>query len=57
MPWKSQSVMEQHIEFVLQAMQLDANISVLCKEHGISRSTGHRWLNRYHRSDSLVGQN
>jgi len=47
--------MEQRIEFVVQALQLDANISVLCKEHGISRSTGYRWLNRYHRSDSLLG--
>ena len=37
-------------EFVLKALEPDANISALCREYGVSRKTGYKWLlGRSHR--------
>ena len=38
--------MEQRKQFVLDASAEDANISELCRQYGISRKTGHKWINR-----------
>jgi transposase InsO family protein len=47
MSWKTTSVMEERIKFIVRASAEEANISSLCVEFGISRTTGYRWLNRY----------
>lgn len=39
--------MSSKMAFVEQASKPDANIAQLCREHGISRQTGHKWLKRY----------
>lgn len=39
--------MSQKLEFVEKATKPGANISALCKEYGISRQSGHKWLKRY----------
>ncbi len=39
--------MEQRHEFVLRAKEPGANISALCREYGISRKTGYKWLHRF----------
>lgn len=41
-------------EFVLRAMQPGSNKSALCREFGVSRKTGHKWLERYE-SRGLTG--
>ena len=41
------TAMSQKIEFVKKASRARANISSLCREYGISRQTGHKWLERY----------
>ena len=46
MSWETKTVMEQRKQFVLAASAEDANISELCRQYGISRKTGHRWINR-----------
>ena len=46
MSWETKTVMEQRKQFVLAASAEDANISELCREYGISRKTGHKWINR-----------
>ena len=46
MPWKQVSIMEQRQEFVALARLEGANVSELCRRHGISRDTGYRWLGR-----------
>lgn len=46
MSWKEATVMEQRREFVMLAMQEDANISLLCRRFGISRKTGYKWIER-----------
>lgn len=47
MPWKEVTTLSSKKEFVLMAMQVGANISQLCREFGISRKTGYKWLKRY----------
>jgi putative transposase len=39
--------MSSKVEFVEAASQPGANVSELCRQHGISRQTGHKWLKRY----------
>ena len=47
MPWKEQRAMSQKLEFIEKAGAPRANISALCREYGISRETGHKWLRRF----------
>lgn len=54
MGWKSTSVRDQRIEFVIKASAEDTNLSMLCREYGISRPTGYRWLTRYRDRGSLA---
>jgi transposase InsO family protein len=53
MPWKSSSIMEERIKFVIRASLEGVNFSSLCRSFGISRPTGYRWLNRYRESGSV----
>jgi len=48
--------MSQRKAFIEQAIQPDRNMSQLCREFGISRKTGYKWLRRYMQSgeDGLV---
>ena len=46
MSWETKTVMDQREQFVLDATAEDANISELCRQYGISRKTGHKWINR-----------
>jgi transposase-like protein len=39
--------MSQKLQFVEKAAVPGANISALCREFGISRQTGHKWLRRF----------
>ena len=43
MPWKEKTVMKQRKEFIEQAAEC-SNFSELCREYGISRKTGYKWL-------------
>jgi transposase InsO family protein len=47
MPWKEHRVMSLKVEFVHRAKSGTATISELCREYGISRQTGHKWLKRF----------
>ena len=55
MPWRTESVMDQRIEFVLRAEGGEESIAELCRDYGISRPTGYLWLNRYHEVGSVNG--
>lgn len=41
--------MSQKMEFVERAMKPGARVSSLCREYGISRETGYKWLKRFKR--------
>lgn len=47
MPWKEATPMSERKAFVGEARKAEANISELCREFGISRKTGYKWLKRY----------
>jgi transposase InsO family protein len=47
MAWKSESPMDQKQQFVHLANSGKFHISELCHDFGISRKTGHKYLNRY----------
>ena len=55
MPWRTESVMDQRVEFVLRAKQGEESIAALCRDYGISRPTGYLWLNRYQEVGSVSG--
>jgi len=47
MTWKYVSPMEEKQRFVSLAQSGHFTVSELCKEFGISRKSGHKWLGRY----------
>ena len=55
MPWRTESVMDQRVEFVLRARTGEEAVSDLCREYEISRPTGYLWLNRYREVGSVSG--
>lgn len=52
MPWRSKTVEKLREEFVSSA-KVCTNFSALCREFGITRKTGYKWLERYTESESL----
>ena len=49
MPWKDKTVEELRKEFV-EAAKTSKNFSSLCREFGISRKTGYKWVERNNQS-------
>ena len=47
MPWKETDVRSERIAFVARALSAGSNVSALCREFGISRKTGYKWLRRF----------
>ena len=54
MPWRSSSIMDERIRFVISAINDSDSISSLCRQFGISRQTGYRWLGRYRQCGSIT---
>lgn len=47
MPWKEVSTMSSREEFIRKSKVEGSNISELCRQYGISRKTGYKWIKRY----------
>ena len=47
MSWKEVTAVKSRHEFVLAALGSGANISELCREAGISRRVGYKWIHRF----------
>lgn len=47
MPWKEVTAMSEREEFIQQILKGERSVSSLCREFGISRPTGYKWLQRY----------
>ena len=45
-PWETQ-IVKLREEFVLRALEQDANVAALCREFAVSRKTGYKWLERF----------
>jgi transposase InsO family protein len=54
MPWQERRTMGLKMEFVEKAVLPDANLSEICRQFGISRATGHKWVKRF-REHGYVG--
>ena len=46
MPWKETTTMIERGEFIERAKEAGVNLSALCREYGISRKTGYKWIQR-----------
>ena len=53
MPWRDKTVEELRKEFV-EAAKTTNNFSSLCREFGISRKTGYKWVERNNQSCSMT---
>ena len=54
MPWKEQTVKMSREAFVGEVLTKEKSKSQLCREYGISRVTGDKWLKRYQAGESLT---
>lgn len=52
MPWERKTVEEQRKEFA-EAAKESKNFSALCREFGITRKTGYKWVERYAENTDL----
>ena len=55
MPWESRTVEKQRKDFI-EAAEKTANFSSLCREFGITRKTGYKWLVRSQENGDLTDQ-
>src|SRR5512140_789483 len=46
MPWEERRTMSLKIEFV-ERRKAGAKMAPLCREYGISRETGYKWMSRF----------
>ena len=55
MPWETKSVENQRKAFI-EAVNRSRNFSEVCRQFGITRRTGYKWLERYRNGESLNDQ-
>lgn len=53
MPWEERTVYQMREEFVKRAQEKGASLAALCREYGITRRTGYKWLERAGAGESL----
>jgi Transposase and inactivated derivatives len=56
MPWGRKTVKEMREEFVRRALNKEKSKSALCREYGISRPTGDKWIKRYQNGEPMEDQ-
>lgn len=54
MSWRSKTVEEERMEFVQRVLRKEKSKSALCREYGISRVTGDKWIKRFENGESLT---
>lgn len=47
MPWKESRIVDQRLQFLSSYQKEEMSVADLCREYGVSRPTGYRWINRY----------
>jgi transposase InsO family protein len=56
MPWERKSVSQMREEFVKKVLNGEGTMSELCREYGISRPTGYKWVKRYQSGEAMTDQ-
>jgi putative transposase len=54
MPWKEICPVEQRLDFLLRYRSGTLSVAQRCRLFGISRQTGHKWINRFSPGASSV---
>ena len=47
MPWTRTDQMSERVKFIAAYLEYDACFADLCRDFGVSRKTGYKWLRRY----------
>lgn len=47
MPWKESRAVDERVRFIVACAETDESFSEICRQFGISRRTGYKWLERY----------
>ena len=47
MPWRETCHMDERTQFIARLLTGEDEMAGLCREYGISRKTGYKWLGRY----------
>jgi len=50
MGWENHKVEHQRLQLIEAYIKNEASMTALCQKYGISRKTGYKWLNIYHKS-------
>ena len=53
MAWEERTVEQMREEFVRRVLAQEQSKAALCREYGISRPTGDKWIERYQQGESL----
>lgn len=58
MPWNEVKPMDEKVKFIADYLRKDMPFKALCALYGISRKTGYKWVDRYHKAgvDGLNNQ-
>lgn len=54
MSWEERTVEQMREEFARRVLAQERSKAALCREYGISRPTGDKWLERYQNGDSMA---
>lgn len=54
MPWKEKGIETMRKEFVKQYLAHEKSKAALCREYGISRPTGDKWIERYLKGEAMT---
>jgi transposase len=47
MPWNETEPMNERVKFIAEWLRHEESLTTLCKDAGISRKTGYKWIDRY----------
>jgi len=56
MPWQGETMENKREKFVERCIAGEKSKSALCREYGISRPTGDKWISRYQKGESMSDQ-
>ena len=56
MPWEEKTVEYKRKQFVYEALLDEKSFSQVCREYGITRNTGYKWLNRAKNGEPLTNR-
>ncbi len=52
--WKASSIVDERVRFIEAVHRDEDDISALCRQYGISRKTGYKWIGRAERGEALA---